>query len=280
MILVTGATGNIGRDLVPLLLEAGQQVRVFVRDERKVAHLDRRVECAVGDLSDSTTIAAASQGVKRMFLVTYDRQHDLSALDAAQRAGVQHVVKLSTLEAGNPALRVGQWHRERERLVEASGLAWTFLRPGMFMSNAIQWWADSIKQQGAVYFPGGRRGQVAPVAPYDVAAVAAAALSQPGHAGRIYELTGPDLLSIGEMVQVIARALGKPLKYVDIPLLAAKLFMRSRGLDKDLVDGLLELADEIRKNKGNQRTGTVAQITGRLPQTFAAWCRAHVAEFQ
>jgi uncharacterized protein YbjT (DUF2867 family) len=133
MILVTGATGHVGQQLVPRLLDAGQQVRVFTRDARKVAHLGNRVECFVGDFDKPETLDNALRDVEHMFLVTFETQQDINALEAAKRAGVQHVVKLSTLEASDAVLQIGKWHREREQLIEASGLAWTFLRPGMFI---------------------------------------------------------------------------------------------------------------------------------------------------
>lgn len=209
MILVTGATGNVGRELIPLLLETKQPVRVLVRDPRKVAHLNASVERIVGDLDQPETLIPAIQGVERIYLMTYETRQDIHLLQAAKRAGVQHIVKLSTLEATDHKIQVGKWHYEREELIRASGLDWTFLRPGMFMSNSIEWWAESIKGQGSVFFPGGKKGKIAPVDPRDVAQVAAFALTQPGHAGQAYELTGAELFTIGEMVQVIARVLGK-----------------------------------------------------------------------
>ena len=99
-----------------------------------------------------------------MFLVTLGTpQQDIHAIEAAKCAGVQHIVKLSTLEASEAVIQVGKWHREREQIIETSGLKWTFLRPGMFMSNTIEWWAETIRQQGGVFFPGGKKGKVAPV---------------------------------------------------------------------------------------------------------------------
>ena len=280
MILVTGATGNIGKELVPQLLNAGQRVRVFVRDERKVAHLGSQVECAVGDLDQPETLNAAMEGVERMFLVTMGtQQQDMDAVEAAKRAGIQQIVKLSTLEAGKPHLQVGRWHREREQIIEASGIGWTFLRPGMFMSNSIEWWSETIKQQGAVYFPG-KKGKVAPIAPFDIAAVAAAALTEPGHSGQIYELTGSELLTIGDMAQIIGRALGKPIRYTNVPLFAARLQMRMSGMDKVLVNALMEVAEELRSNKAAYRTDTVERVTGRPPRTFEVWCREHIAAFR
>lgn len=280
MILITGATGNIGRELIPLLLESGQAIRVLVRDERKVAHLDACVERAVGDLDKPETLLPAVRGAERVFLVTYETRQDLHLLEAAKRAGVRHIVKLSTLEATDHKIQVGKWHYEREDLIRASGLDWTFLRPGMFMSNTIEWWAESIKGQGSVFFPGGKKGKVAPIDPRDVARVTAATLTGSGHNGQAYELTGPELFTIGEMVQVIARVLGKPIQYMDIPPIAAKLFMLKAGMDKALVNALMEMLRTLRRNEGAIITDTVERVTGRPPRTFEAWCREHIQAFQ
>lgn len=279
MILITGATGHIGTELIALLLECDQSIRVLVRDESKVTHLDPRIQRVIGDLNDLASLTSAMQGVERVFLVTFETHQDINVLKAAKQAGVNHVVKLSTLEAGKPYLMVGGWHREREELIAASGLGWTFLRPGMFMSNSIEWWAETIKTQGRVYFPGGK-GQVAPVAPRDVAAVAYTALTQSGHASQIYELTGPELLTIGDMAQIIGNVLGKPVKYVNVPLFAARLQMLMFGMDKTLVKALMQVASELRSNKGALRTETVEQVTGYPAQTFEAWCREHIASFR
>lgn len=280
MILITGATGNIGRELIPLLLEAGQPVRVFVRDERKVAHLDECVERAVGDLDRPETVFTAVKDVERIFLVTYETQQDINVIEAAKRADVRHIVKLSTLEATEHKIQVGKWHYEREELIRGSGLDWTFLRPGMFMSNSIEWWAESIKGQSSVFFPGGKKGKVAPVDPRDVARVAAVALTHAGHHKQAYELTGSELFTIGEMVQVISKVLGKPIQYVDIPPIAAKLFMLKTGMDKTLVNALMEMLRSLRRNEGAVVTDMVQRVTGHPPRTFEAWCREHIKAFQ
>ena len=280
MILITGATGNVGKELVPVLLEHGHPIRVFVRDERKVAHLAPCVERVVGDLDKPEMLLPAVKGVERIFLVTYETLQDTNLLAAAKRAGVQHIVKLSTLEATEHKIQVGKWHYEREELIRASGLDWTFLRPGMFMSNSIEWWAESIKGQGSVFFPGGKKGKIAPVDPRDVAKVAAAALTQPGHHEQAYELTGSALFTIGEMVQVISKVLGKPIQYVDIPPIAAKLFMLKTGMDKTLVNALMEMLGSLRRNEGAVLTDTVQRLTGQPPRTFESWCREHIEAFK
>jgi len=280
MILITGATGNIVQELIPFLLESGKSIRVLVRDESKVAHLDTCVERAVGDLDKPETLVSAVKGIERIFLVTFETHQDINLLEAAKRAGVQHIVKLSTLEATDHKIQVGKWHYEREELIRASGLDWTVLRPGMFMSNSIEWWSDSIKGQGSVFFPGGKKGRVAPVDPRDVARVAALALTQPGHSRQAYELTGSELFTIGQMVQVISQVLGKPIQYVDIPPIAAKLFMLKTGMDKALVNALMEMLKSLRKNEGAIVTDTVQHVTGHPQRTFEAWCREHIEAFQ
>jgi len=279
MILVTGATGHIGRELIPQLLKAGERIRVLVRDERKVAYLDERVERVVGDLNQPKTLATAVQGIDRVFLITFETQQDVNFIAKAKQAGVSRIVKLSSLEASDHEIQIGKWHFEREELIRASGLNCTFLRPGMFMSNSADWWADSIKQQGTVYFPGGK-GKAAPVHPRDVAAAAATVLTQPGHNGQAYELTGPELLSMDEMVQVIAKALNKPLTYTDIPPFAAKMFMLKNGMDKTLVKALMEMMDYLRKNKGAIMTNTVEKILGCPSRSFESWCNEHAHLFQ
>ena len=280
MILITGATGHIGKELIPLLLETNQSLRVLVRDEKKVTYLDSRIERAIGDLNNPASLLAAMESVKKVFLVTLETQQDINVVEAAKRAEVQQIVKLSTLEATEHKINVGRWHREREELIRTSDLDWTFLRPGMFMSNSIEWWADSIKGQGSVFFPGGKKGKVAPVDPRDVAAAAAVALTQPGHSGQAYELTGSELFTIGEMVQVISHVLGKPIQYIDIPPIAAKLFMLKSGMDKVLVNALMEMLASLRKNEGAIVTDTVQRVTGNPPRTFEAWCCEHLQAFQ
>ncbi len=279
MILVTGATGTVGSELVQQLLGKDQTVRVFTRNASKVAYLGSHVEYAIGDLSQPETLAAALKGVERIFLVTTTTQQDINVIDAAKRVGVRQIVKLSTIEAGHePMIGHGKHHREREDLIRASGLAWTFLRPTMFMSTALDW-ADGIKREASVSYPGGD-GQLSPVDPYDIAAVAAVALTGDGHEGQGYALTGPELLSVGDMVQIIARQLGKPIRYIDMPDEAAGEMMRKAGLPDYVVAGLIEAFAAVRAGRFAYVTDTVEQVTGRKSRRFETWCQEHLAAFQ
>jgi uncharacterized protein YbjT (DUF2867 family) len=278
MILLTGATGNVGRELVPLLLDQGRRVRLFVRDAAKVGQW-RNVDIRVGNLDQPNTLEPALAGVEALFLVSLDTHHDEAIVRLAQHCGVGKVVLLSTIEAGaDPPIGPGKWHRQRELLLEQSGLRWTFLRPTMMMVNAAAWWAESIRARGAVFFPGGD-GRCSPIAPADIAAVACTALLETSHDGNAYELTGPELLSIPNMVQVLAKVLNKPITHTDVPEAAAAEWMIKAGLPRYVVDGLLETMTALRANRFAYTTDTVERVTGRAPQTFESWCRKYAHLF-
>lgn len=279
MILITGATGNVGQELTQQLLDAGQPMRLLTRNAGKLSALKGQAEIVVGDLGKPETFKDAFDGVERLFLVTANTRQDENVLRAAKEAGVRHVVKLSTFEAVDPMMAEHvKWHREREQLIRASGLAWTFLRPTMFMSTALDW-ARTIRKEGVFYFPGGE-GRVPAVDPWDVAAVAAVALTGTGHQGKAYALTGPEALSFGQMADVLARVLGTPVGYVDIPDKAVGEQMRKAGLPDYVIDGLIGTFAAIRAGRLDSCTGDVEKVTGRPPRSFEDWCRAHLSTFQ
>jgi uncharacterized protein YbjT (DUF2867 family) len=280
MILVTGATGTVGKELVPQLLAAGEQVRVFIRDKQKVSGLEKRVEIAVGDLNKRETLEPALRGVDKVFHVVLDMgtQQDRNIVVGASDAGVKHVVKLSTFNAGRPQLQLDRWHHEKEEVVRSSGLAWTFIRPGQFMSNTLRW-AETVKQQSTVYFPGGE-GRVSPIHPKDIAAVAAAALIEAGHESQAYELTGPQLFTVAEQVEILARIIGKPIRYVDVPEEKAGEGMKKSGIPGPVADALVEVFKERRRGTRGLLTDTVEKVTKRPPRTFEAWCHENAAAFR
>jgi uncharacterized protein YbjT (DUF2867 family) len=149
----------------------------------------------------------------------------------------------------------------------------------MMMVNTVEWWSATIKSQGAVYFPGGK-GRVPPVDPSDVAAVACNVLTTPGHTGQIYELTGPEALTIGEMVHILRNVLGQRIRYVNVPVFLAEIWMRRSGLPGCVVKGLMETLEALRRNEYAYVTDAVELITGHRPRSFEAWCQDHVAAFK
>lgn len=278
MILVTGATGTIGAELVKQLIEAGECPRVLVRDPAKVHHLDNNVECVVGDLDQPDTVRDALKGIERVFLLTSKTQQDLNVITAAKSTGTRHIVKLSTQEAGwVPVEGHGHWHHEREELIRNSGLAWTFLRPTMYMSTALEW-APTLKKDNVVYFPGGM-SKFAPIAPKDVAAVACSALLSSDHEGQGYELTGPELVSVADMVSILAKVLKKQINYVDIAETTWGEQMSGYGIPKYVVDGLVETFSLIRQGRFAYLTDDVGRITGRQANSFSTWCQEHCQAF-
>ena len=282
MILITGATGNIGSELVKQLVAKSSPLRVVSRDERKVFHLDPQIERVIGDLHEPSIVQQALQGVERLFMfsVLFDKDHEADRLliNEAKGAGVRHIIKISS---GAVRLGVkggiGGLHREKERFVEESGIAWTFLRPGAFMSNALQW-VGTIKSQAKVFNPTAD-GKFAPISPHDIAAVAALVLTSAGHEGKAYELTGSELLSTHDQVRILSAAIGKPIECVDISTGVAAERFKANGVPDVLMESLTDLWNRIREGKGTFRTNEVEVLTGRPAQTFETWCQEHRSAF-
>jgi uncharacterized protein YbjT (DUF2867 family) len=244
MILVTGGTGNIGSEVVRLLVEAGAPVRVLTRDSGKASTHGGRAQIAQGDLGRPETLGAAFAGVEKLFFVSPGANAvpalAAHAIDAAQKAGVRHVVmNSSSTILTDPMISIGRWHLEGEEILKGSGMAWTVLRPGNFASNALRW-AGTIRSQGAVF---GVRGgaQSAPIDPRDIAAVGARALLDAGHEGQTYVLTGAELMSMEEQIGIIARVIGKPVRFVEVPEAGARAGMLKSGMPEVMVDALLEM---------------------------------------
>ena len=281
MILVTGATGNIGTEIVQLLLADHQRVRVLVRDPAKLGALTDRVEVAVGDLMQPSTLPAAFAGIERAFVMIPVISAIATAAPAifaaARAAGVRHVVFLSsgTIQM-RPPMTVGAWHLAGEVALKSSGLAWTMLRPGNFASNSLRW-VGSIQGQGAVFAPHGDHGS-AVIDPRDIAAVAAKALTGQGHDGQTYVLTGPELITTAQQVAILSELLGKPIRLVPVPEAGARAGMLKSGMPEVLADAVLEL---MRPDAVSEPvlTTTVEEVTGHPARAYAAWARANTAAF-
>ncbi len=282
MILVTGATGTVGSQVVAQLLAAGERVRVLSRDPSKAAKFGAGVEVAQGDLAKPETLEAAFAGIDKVFLLSTGpdlANLEAHAITAAKRSSVKHIVMLSALGADiEPGIQLGRWHRESEKNLQESGLTWTILRPGNFDSNALTW-ASSIKAQGVAYHLTGA-GKSAPIDPRDIAAVAVVALTKPGHEGKAYDLTGPEALNVAEQVEKISAALGKPLQAIEAPEAAARSGMLAEGMPRELVEALLELMALTRAGHGAKITTTLAEVLGREPRTFDAWVKDNIAAFR
>jgi uncharacterized protein YbjT (DUF2867 family) len=198
-------------------------------------------------------------------------------LKKAKEAGVKHIVMLSSLGAQSGGSKLGVLHREKEELVENSGIPWTFVRPGMFMTNTLQW-NPTIQGQGKVFTPTGN-GKVAPISQKDIARVAAVALTSAGHEGKIYNLTGPELLSAHQQVEILAHAIGKSIECVDVPVSAAAEQLSKIGAPGFLVESLSTMWGEIKEGKVALQTGDLELVTGGKGEKFEHWCSAHRNDF-
>lgn len=279
MILVTGATGNVGRQVVAQLLAAGAAVRALARDPRS-ARLPGEVEVVAGDLSEPGTLEAALTGIESVFLVWpfLTAEGAPAVLDVAGRHA-RRVVYLSSSGVNEEAERqsdpINQFHADMERLIEKSGLEWTFLRADTFASNALGW-AGQIRASGVV------RG-IAPAAKaviheHDTAAVAVRTLTEDGHAGAKHLLTGPRVLSRAEQVRAIGEAIGRPLRFEELSAQVARPQMLADGWPPALVDALLAAAG--RRPGQAPVTSTVEEITGAPARTFEEWAAEHVGDFR
>jgi uncharacterized protein YbjT (DUF2867 family) len=275
MYLIAGATGNVGGEIVAALAAAGEPVRGLVRDPARVA-LPSGVEAVAGDLNRPETFASALAGARGLFLLPgYDNIEGL--LSSAARAGVERVVLLSggSAEGGDLGNAVARYMIESERAVAASGLAWTFLRCRAFMSNALRW-RPQLRDGDVVQVPfAGVR--VAAVDPFDIAAVAVAALTGPGHAGRAYPLTGAESLLPAEQVAILGEVLGRPLRAEALSNEDARAQLEA-GMPKAYVDAFFSFYVDGTLDEATVYP-TVAEVTGRAPRTFRQWSQAHREDF-
>jgi len=280
-IVVTGGTGHVGRELVAQLAGSGAAVRTVTRRPGAVA-FPAGVEVVKGDFDDRASLIAAFRDAEGLFLMSAQPigsaqhpTHDLGAVEAAIAAGVTRVVKLSVLDGGATEDPIGIWHREAEAAVTGSGLDWTLLRPGRFMSNALAW-APLIARGDMVTIPFAFR-PTAPIDPADIAAVAAAALTQDSHHRVAYPLSGPEVLTPADELRILAGILHRELRLLEPPIETTRSGMIAAGMAEPVVDAIVARA--LAGQDGAEALPTVEQVLGRQPATFAQWARNHAAAF-
>ncbi|WP_394835540.1 SDR family oxidoreductase [Pendulispora rubella] len=286
MILVTGATGTIGRALMNELRAARVPRRAMVRDVGKAKSLLGGDEDLVqGDFSDAASLAAAVDGVDAVFLVTAAgpalAEHDLAMVRAVQGTRVKKLVKLSSFGVDTPglnALKSSEWHRPGEQAVMQSGLAWTVLRPGAFASNALGW-APQIRASAPIQVATGE-GKHAVIDPRDIAAVAVRALTESAHDGKAYSLSGPEALSTPRQVAILGEVLGLPIAIEDVSPQVAADRLRAAGVPEAYAAAVFEGYTWWREGKVASRSDDVAHVLGREPRSFEAWARDHAAAFR
>ena len=278
-ILVTGATGNVGSVLIPTLTNLGADVRALVRDESKAQGLKNAgVEVVIGDLEKPHTLDAAFRGVNKVLLITPPNPNQViqakNGIQAAKRSGNPYLVRLSAgafdTTPDSPA-RVTRQHAEIDAELKASGLPYTILRPHNFMQNTLMA-AETVASDGLVYMAM-KDGKIGMIDVRDIVDVAVKVLTEDGHEGKTYTLTGPASISFHDVAAGLSKALGKQVSYVNVPLEAARPAMISMGLPEWVADALGEYMIAFSEGYGDFTTNNFEEITGhpaRSYETFAS----------
>ena len=283
MILVVGGTGTIGSEVVRLLKVENASFRALVRDPAKVEALKAQgIETVAGDLRQPETLPEALQGVEKIFVVTplVPDQVEMRAalIAAAKAAGVRHIVMSTGIGAAPDApVQIGRWHGENQQQAQESGMAWTFVQPGFFMQNLLMY-AEAIRDKGEFYMPLGE-GKVSWIDARDIAAVAAKALTEPGHENRAYPVTGPEALSGAELAAILTDIAGHTVNYVPISPDQAKQAMTAMGMTEMLADAMNELYALAAAGHLEGVLDTVEQVTGRPARTVQEFARDHAKTF-
>jgi uncharacterized protein YbjT (DUF2867 family) len=272
-ILVVGATGTVGSELVKQLVEAGHHVRALARDPDKARKLGEAVDVVFGDLAKPETLSDAFAGVEKVFIlappVPSMEELEANAFAAAEEAGVKHAVYLSNFGAGVFDDDLFRAHGANERRLRTLGMTWTILRPTRFMSNTPYGWA-AVRDKGQLLEPlGGRK--VLLIDPRDIAAVAVKALTAPGHEGKIYELTGEALSGV-EMAESLSAALARPIRFVNATDEETRDDLLRSGLPPLIVDKVLYYFRTLRDGHWYE-TSTLADLLGKTQRKFADWLR-------
>jgi uncharacterized protein YbjT (DUF2867 family) len=272
MILVTGATGQIGRHVVRQLTERDVPTRVMARNPDTV---QTAAEVVHGDFDDPSSLTAAVSGIEVLFLLTAPRRpvadHDAAMLEAAAAAGVKRVVKLSAMGSGS-------WHLLTEDVTRTSGLEWTILKPGNFASNLLGF-AEPVKA-GLPVPDWNAHSRFGVIDPRDVAAVAVETLVSADHAGQTYTLTGPELLTFADQLTTLGTVLNRRIETLPMSVEEAGRMMQANGMHPDSVDVTTVAMRRARDGEYALLTDTVTEITGRVPGRFETWVRDHQDRFR
>jgi len=284
-ILVTGATGMVGGEVVRQLSARGAPPIALVHSPDKAPALeDSCTEVRVADLRDEVTVREAVRGIDRLFMltpVTPDQAEiGRTLVQAAADAGVQRIVKLSIIGADlEPGIALGRWHREMERAIEESGVAWTFLRPAGFMQNMAGLFAATVPAQGMFFLPCGDAA-VSKADARDVSAVAASVLLDDGWEGQALTITGPEALTYHQIAALMAEASERPVTYVDVPEEAARAGLEQGGVPEPMLSAFMELWALEKAGQAAWVTDDAERVLGRPPRGFADFARDYAAAWK
>ncbi len=284
MILVTGVTGRVGQATARKLLADGHAVRGFVRDPQKLSSIAglEGLDVARGDLADIASIEQAMDGVNAALLVTANSEQQFTLeshlIKAAQAAGVRHLVKISSMEAGPKAKApIPQLHYEAEQLIRRQSMDWTMLQPNFYMQNMLMF-AQGIAASDQFALPFGQ-ARVAPVDCEDVGQVAAAVLTQSGHAGKTYSITGDVLVNFEQIATTLSEVLGRPISYLDQTPEAFEAFLSQFVKSEWHVHAVCALFAEIKAGALEAASPDATRILGRPSRTLTQFTERYAKAF-
>ena len=283
MILITGASGSVGRTVLAEVARGGEKVRAMYRSKEEAAKAPARTEVVIADFSKKSSLLPALRGVESVYLVCSPIpelvQLEGNAIEASVEAGVRRIVLNSALGAGDYGKSFPSWHRAVEDQLKGTKIAHCILRPNSFLQNVLTYYAPSIRAQGAFYGAMGN-ARTSYLDVRDIAAVAAKALRSSEHDGKTYELNGPEALTCTEVAEKISRHAGIAARYVDIPAEAQRKAMLDQGMPAWQVTALLELQDYYVGGKGGTVDGVLKGLLGRAPITMDRFLEEFAGEFR
>ena len=281
MILITGASGNVGKEVLKQITQTGVEVRAAFQSVSKTAGAPPGVEFVTVDYNQPETLRTALKAVERVFLVGPPTAQlpalECKAIEVIAQSDVQQVVKLSAM-GGREAIFPRQ-HAQSEDYIQSTGVPYTFLRPNGFIQNMVNYNAPTINAQSAFYGSEGD-GRVSHIDIRDVAAVAVKALTEDGHVGRAYTLTGPAALTNNEIAQILSDELGREIRFINLAPAQLKEALLSAGVPEWNADALLDLQRLYREDKASTVTRDVEQILGRKAISFAQFFRDYRSDFE
>jgi uncharacterized protein YbjT (DUF2867 family) len=283
MILITGASGSVGKVVLAEVARSGEKHRAMYRSKEEAAKAPAGTETVIADFADKTSLVAAMRGVESVYLVCSPIPDlvrlESNAIEACEAAGVRRVVLNSALGAGDYPKSFPSWHRKVEDKLKSTKMAYCILRPNSFMQNVLTYYAPSIRAEGAFYGAMGN-ARTSYLDVRDIAVVASKALQGGQHDAQTYELNGPEALTYAEVAEKISRHAGISAKYVDIPAEAQRKAMLDQGMPEWQVTALLDLQEYYTGGKGRTLDGLLERLLGRPPAPMDAFLQEYTGEFR
>ena len=273
MILITGATGKTGSATAKSLGEKGETFRALIRNEEKKEGLESLGgEVVIGSIENTEVVNQSMQGVKTVLVLLPNSESQLALekqrVDSAKQAGVERIVKMSSIEATPDATSpIPKLHLESEEYIKQSGLAWTMIKPNFYMQNLLAS-AGTIKEQGKIFLPMGD-GKTGMIDTTDVGKVLAKVLSEDGHESMNHEITGPEILSFYEVAEIFSQVLGKQVDYVDVPMDAYKETLGQFLTNQWHLDAVIDLFKGIAEGGIEDKTDTFNELMGETPKSLS-----------